>query len=395
MIYISRRPTFSLTHILRKNKRRSSLFPLNHKRCYFFFNARYALLAAINALRLKSDDAILLPSYNCGVEIDPILHLGIKPLFYNVTKNFLPDFDDLLDKITKQVKAILVTHFLGFPQPIEQIKEICVRNEIFLIEDCAHAFLSKNNGVYLGSYGDASIFSLLKTLPIPNGGALVIINKDIEYRHNSQKPSFFATLFSAVEILNSRSSINDNLFKEIVKRIINNSVNKFKFCLIILKKISHKEGLYLVRSDSYTFNEKIISWGISQLSKNILGNLNFNKIKKIRRRNFKYLLNHFLKNKKEILIFEDLPNGVCPLFFPIFVKNSETREVLYRTLKLRGIVTHPWWNRFHPEVPWEAFPDAVYLKQRLLGLPIHQDLELKHLDEVIREFENVYQSLER
>jgi dTDP-4-amino-4,6-dideoxygalactose transaminase len=67
--------------------------------------------------------------------------------------------------------------------------------------------------------------------------------------------------------------------------------------------------------------------------------------------------------------------------------------MLYRTLKGRGVVTHPWWDRFHPGVPWDEFPDAVYLKKRLFGLPIHQDLTLKHLDLVINEFEKAYQSM--
>jgi dTDP-4-amino-4,6-dideoxygalactose transaminase len=64
-------------------------------------------------------------------------------------------------------------------------------------------------------------------------------------------------------------------------------------------------------------------------------------------------------------------------------------------LKRKGIITHPWWDRFHPAIPWNEFPDAVYLKTRLFGLPIHQDLTLKHLDLVIEEFENAYKNMEK
>ena len=62
------------------------------------------------------------------------------------------------------VKAILITHFLGFPQPIDEIKRICNERNLFLIEDCAHAFLSSYNGNPLGSYGDIAVFSLLKDI---------------------------------------------------------------------------------------------------------------------------------------------------------------------------------------------------------------------------------------
>jgi dTDP-4-amino-4,6-dideoxygalactose transaminase len=87
-----------------------------------------------------------------------------------------------------------------------------------------------------------------------------------------------------------------------------------------------------------------------------------------------------------------LLEGVCPLFFPIIVENSLLRNNLYRILKSRGITTHPWWNRFHPAVPWDKFRDAVYLKERLLGLPIHQDLTFKHLDFLIKEFEKAFEA---
>ena len=121
--------------------------------------------------------------------------------------------------------------------------------------------------------------------------------------------------------------------------------------------------------------------------------MDFDEIKSIRRRNFEYLLNHFLKNERGALPFKSLPEGVCPLFFPIIVESSVIRENLYRVLKSRGVITHPWWNRFHPTVPWDEFPDAVYLKERLFGLPIHQDLSIKHIGHVIEEFEKAYQNI--
>ncbi len=89
-----------------------------------------------------------------------------------------------------------------------------------------------------------------------------------------------------------------------------------------------------------------------------------------------------------------LPDGVCPLFFPVIVKNSEFRQSLYDLLKKRGIITHPWWDRFSTGVPWEKFPDAVYLKERLFGFPIHQDLELHHLELMINEFRKAYKIIE-
>jgi dTDP-4-amino-4,6-dideoxygalactose transaminase len=160
--------------------------------------------------------------------------------------------------------------------------------------------------------------------------------------------------------------------------------------LVGFRKYLHTNGLCLVRPDSYIFDENICSWGMSAMSKAILSQTDFQRVKQIRRKNFEYLLQYFLKNERGDLPFRELPLGVCPLFFPIILRSPEQREYLYQHLKGRGVVTHPWWKRFHPAVPWEDFPDAVFLKQRLFGLPIHQDLTLKHMDRIIEEFENAY-----
>lgn len=389
--YISGKPTFYLKQVLPKGREKLSVFPLDQKRCYYFFSSRYALAAGIKALGIAPNDTILVPSYNCGAEIDPILHLGLRPIFYNINKQLIVDFEDLFRKITGGVKAIFVTHFLGFPEPIDEIKKICVERNLFLIEDCAHALLSTCNGKPLGSYGDISIFSLLKTLPVANGGVLVINNLNIKHNHCPKKPNLFATSFYAAELLKYGTTRNNNLIKEKGLSLFYNgvylSLSSARLMLAGFRKYLNPKGLYLVKPDSYLFVKDVSSWGISGLSRNVINGTDFDEIKSIRRRNFEYLLEYFLKNERGILPFRELPPGVCPLFFPLILESGEKRERLYRTLRSRGIITHPWWDRFHPEVPWNEFPDAVYLKTRLFGLPIHQDLSIQHMERVIEEFE--------
>jgi dTDP-4-amino-4,6-dideoxygalactose transaminase len=397
--YIGGRPGLSLGNLFRNHPKGCDIYPLNHEKCFYFFSARYALAALIKASGFKNGDEILVPSYNCGVEIDPIIHYKVEPVFYKVNKDLSVEIDDLVKKITKNVRAILITHYLGFPQPIHEIKKICDEREIFLFEDCAHSFLSDYKGKHLGSYGDAAFFSLLKTLPVPNGGVLVINNRNIKCSRYFLKPNIFATCFCAAELLRNKTMGNKNSFKEDASNLVYNgvyaSMSSVRLILAGFRKYFNPKGLYLVKPDSYLFIEELQPWGISGLGKRVINRTNFEELKNNRRRNFEYLLSFFLKNERGILPFNELPDGVCPLFFPIILESAEKRETLYRTLKRRGVITHPWWDRFHPQVPWDEYPDAVYLKTRLFGLPIHQDLTLKHLDLVIEEFENAYKSLEK
>ena len=64
---------------------------------------------------------------------------------------------------------------------IKKIADFCKFNKILLIEDCAHAPLTLIDDKYVGSFGDASIFSFFPTKPIPagEGGIVLFKNKDL------------------------------------------------------------------------------------------------------------------------------------------------------------------------------------------------------------------------
>lgn len=282
--YVAGRSSFYPFELLVRKKNSGSIFPLNEKKCFFYFSARYALAAGIKALGLRPGDAVLMPSLNCGTEIDPVVHLGVKVVFYRIGKNLLLDCDDLANRIAKDVKAVLVTHFLGFPQPVDQIKRICRGRGVFLIEDCAQALLSTHMGNPLGFYGDVSIFSLMKTLPVPNGGVLVINNKSIEHYQSARKPSFFSTWFYGAELLKDRTRGNNNALKENSLSLLYNGVYLSLCCarplLAGFRNYFNPGGRYLVRPDSYLFIEDLCHWGISNLSRKIINNVGEQKMNK-------------------------------------------------------------------------------------------------------------------
>jgi hypothetical protein len=65
---------------------------------------------------------------------------------------------------------------------------------------------------------------------------------------------------------------------------------------------------------------------------------------------------------------EDLKEGVCPLFFPILVKDKhEAAKALWRS----GIGAVEFWNG-STEATVDHRSDAQYLRNHLLELPIHQ-----------------------
>ena len=104
-----------------------------------------------------------------------ILNIGARPVFADVepeTGNLDPASIERL--ITSVTKAICVVHYAGYPADLEALRAIADRHGLSLIEDCAHALGARNQGVPIGTVGDAAIFSFqaIKHLTTIDGGML-------------------------------------------------------------------------------------------------------------------------------------------------------------------------------------------------------------------------------
>jgi len=390
-VYVGNTATFPVGNLLQKGQPSFSniyqLFP--ESRCLFFYSARYALAAILQSLALGSKDKVLLPSYNCGVEIYPFQYFGVEIEFYRVTTSIQIDIDDIISKIDKHTKVILVTHYFGFPQEISELKTVCRENDIFLIEDCAHAFLSKSNGLYLGTIGDAAIFSLRKTLPIPDGGLLLTNNPNLVLDVHQTEPYLFPTLYMAAQIL-ARKSYDSIDSRTIMTRIAFKSISQIlelaRLTLRLLRKLTNMCKLNLVYNDAYRYQPEVNSWGISALSTKVIDKIDFTSIKNKRNENYNYVSQQLRDLEGIELLFEKSTDNICPLLLPIIVQN---RDLCYSSMKKKGVVTHPYWSWFHPDVPWKRFPEAVFLKTNVLGFPIHQDLTRCNLDYIVKVFKQI------
>jgi dTDP-4-amino-4,6-dideoxygalactose transaminase len=78
------------------------------------------------------------------------------------------------------------------------------------------------------------------------------------------------------------------------------------------------------------------------------------------------------------LLFQGLPDGVCPLSLPLL---SSNRDMCVEMLQSMGVGAYPWWSGFYRNaIGWDQFPDACWLKNRLFTLPVHQGLNDRHLE---------------
>ena len=73
---------------------------------------------------------------------------------------------------------MIAVHLYGFPCKIDEIKRVCKKFKIILIEDAAEAVGSKYKGRHLGTFGEAGVLSFNGNKPITCGsGGMIITNK--------------------------------------------------------------------------------------------------------------------------------------------------------------------------------------------------------------------------
>lgn len=163
-------------------------------------SAREAWSQIIDIYKSKHPKGIiLLPSYigwskNEGSGIfDCVRNSGLSFDFYNLDVNLEIDLDDLFSKLDANSNPlILLVHYFGFvDKSYEKIISKLQNNRCFIIEDCAHAWLSDIIGGTCGRAGNFSFYSLHKILALNEGGLLVDnFNSLISISENRVQPIF-------------------------------------------------------------------------------------------------------------------------------------------------------------------------------------------------------------
>ncbi len=137
----------------------------------YYSYGRFALSAALKCAGVGPGDAVLFPELICRDALYAVNSLGGKAIFYPVSDGLGLgcDWEDL-----PKAKAVVFVDYFGFPQDERPFRKYSARSGAWLIEDNAHGLFSLDGkGRWLGLRGDMGIFSIRKSVSLPNGAALV------------------------------------------------------------------------------------------------------------------------------------------------------------------------------------------------------------------------------
>lgn len=131
---------------------------------------------------VDENSEVICPVFTCTATNLPILYQKAKPIFFDINKeNLNANILEIEKLITPKTKALCVVDYGGVPNDYAKLRDLCDKNDLKLIADCAHCLDGRYAGKPITEYADFTIYSFqaIKTITSGDGGMLVTRDKEI------------------------------------------------------------------------------------------------------------------------------------------------------------------------------------------------------------------------
>ncbi len=134
-----------------------------------------ALSIALAACGVGAGDEVILPPFTFVATMEAVVHAGAVPVFADIDETLCLDPAGLEAAITPRTRAVIPVHMCGAMARIDEIRSLCDRRSLVLIEDACQAVGGSYRGKALGAFGHMGCFSFdsVKTVTCGEGGAVI------------------------------------------------------------------------------------------------------------------------------------------------------------------------------------------------------------------------------
>lgn len=140
-----------------------------------------AMFLILKALGVGPGDDVIVQSSGFVTLAEAVADVGARPRFIDVElETYNLDVTQLEAVLTPQTKAIVPAHNYGHPADMVAIRAFAKQHDLYIIEDCCHAFGAQQHGVYVGGIGNAGFLSFAgKGISVCGLGGMVVTNDDV------------------------------------------------------------------------------------------------------------------------------------------------------------------------------------------------------------------------
>jgi len=155
---------------------------MGQRYCLACTSGGYSLHIALKAAGIQPGEPVLSNAFTLAPVPGAIDNAGGKPVLVEIDQNYCVDLAHL-ETMMLQSKArfFMISHMRGHIADMTAVTELCKKNGVTLIEDCAHTMGAHWNGKRSGSFGKIACFSTqtYKHLNSGEGGFLTTDDDDI------------------------------------------------------------------------------------------------------------------------------------------------------------------------------------------------------------------------
>lgn len=334
------------------------------------FSGRYAIALALAHAGLQPGDRVLLPAYHCLAMVEPVRAVGLMPLYYPVGADLSVSAETIARLAQSGAKALIVVHYFGFVRDLAALRAVADRCGLVLIEDCAHALLGGPAGLPVGRTGDYAIGSTQKFYPIPHGGILTSGRRDLSGLRLAAPP-LRAELGAIAQTL-GRAMQYRRLGR--LGRVLGGLARlaaRLRRGLAGQPRTRAQAQAVRGAPPEYAMDRRWLAWGATRTSRFLLARARTADLIRLRRAYYASYLQAVAGRTDCRPLFADLPEGVVPQVFPLYVNAG--LEV-FVTLKRQGVPIIRFGEFLDPAVTPELCPVGIDYSQHVLQFPCHQEL---------------------
>ena len=152
-----------------------------------------AIHMAFKTLNIQKDDIVFCSDLTFSATVNPIIYQNAIPVFIDSEKETWNMDPKALEKAFEKYpnpKAVIVVHLYGTPAKIEEIKEICEKHNVPLVEDAAESLGATYKEKQTGTFGKYGVYSFNGNKIITTSGGGMLVSDDEE---GIAKVRFWAT----------------------------------------------------------------------------------------------------------------------------------------------------------------------------------------------------------
>ena len=152
-----------------------------------------AIHMAFKALDIQKGDIVFCSDLTFSATVNPIIYENATPVFIDSEKDTWNMDPKALEKAFEKYpnpKAVIVVHLYGTPAKIDEIKEICEKHNVPLVEDAAESLGATYKNKQTGTFGKYGIYSFNGNKIITTSGGGMLVSNDKE---RIEKVRFWAT----------------------------------------------------------------------------------------------------------------------------------------------------------------------------------------------------------